>query len=288
VRYLGVNNAPRTAVGVVRFAGWYWVFSLPVWLVVGALVLGAVLLVIRPRRVFFALYGMLALQSALFILYVARGVDALVAVTRYVGDFYQTVPLLVVISVAAHAILCLGQSRALSALATRVPAVAALRHRLSAGRNPPRGRSARAARARTGALLATAAAALVAVSLVTTAPTYPASTPDYAAAAADLRTAPQRAGRTVDLDFYGDHWPHAAGLGAAFQRAGLPWCIANPRWTNMFTDTYMCHGSTPRWTVAMLPTRVVPAGTVVLWSDGGFSVVPRDPQAALLTRTFTG
>ncbi|MFL6089054.1 MAG: hypothetical protein ACJ71Z_02820 [Aeromicrobium sp.] len=74
-------------------------------------VIGLILLVTERardrRRLFLSLHVAVALETALFFYYLARGVDALDPWTTfsYVGRFYQVVPLIFVVAVVVHLIL---------------------------------------------------------------------------------------------------------------------------------------------------------------------------------------
>lgn len=253
VHYLGVGHTPRTGADIVDFVAWYWLgHQAPATMSIAAVAVGAALLATarhRPReRFFFYLYSMLVLQTVLFLGYVARGVDSLDAINRYVGYFYLTVPALLLTITAIHAVVRAADSRPLTRWAAPV-----------------------------------AVAAAVAAFVVGTVAHQPVDEfkggPDYPAIAARLDSDPQRAGRTAELYVHSRHWKMAAGIAIAAQRRGMPWCVldtaANLR--NLFTTAFMCAPGQAGWTVDLIRPGSVPDGTTPIWANAQFAVVDR-PQ----------
>jgi hypothetical protein len=257
--YVSHPNPPRDAGDVARFFRWYWSdATLPVALTVIAAVVAGTLMIIDRRRIFGFLYAMLALQSILFLVYIARGVDVLDAHNRYVGFFYLTVPLLLVAAASAHLAMWLAQW---------------LAQRLSA-----RGEHWRYAVG--GAAVATAVAVLVAGAVATQhARDRYRALPDYPRLVTALDRAPDRHGRVAAFDFAHDRWPEAAGIGVAAQRQHVPWCISNARWTNLFTGNYICKASYHQWTLAIVLSNEIPRSAAVIWRDDKIAVIERDPAA---------
>ncbi len=249
-RYIQLPSRQHSPADVLRFAGWYWQHGVPVLFTVAAIVVAVALLVGERQRLFPYLYGMIALQSVLFLYYVKRGVDALTGVDRYVGFFYLTVPLLLVVTAGVQ-------------LTVRLEAAL------------PRGRVVPLA----------GAAALVLVVLAAGAPQprdHNVGQTNYQAVAARLADDPARDGRTVALDFKHDLWVQAAGIGIAAQRRHLGWCVSNPRWENLFTAEYVCQPRRAQWTLAVRAASDVPPGADVVWRDARIAVVERAPGAPLL------
>jgi hypothetical protein len=255
--YVQNPQLPRTSSQVTHFFAWYWSSAtLPVAVTIVAAVAAVLLMIVDPRRIFGFLYAMLALQTVLFLYYVIRGVDVLDAHNRYVGLFYLTVPLLLVVGAAAHLTLWLGQ---------RLDGVA---------------------RART-AVVIVAAATAVGVFTAEAAATQHArdryrGLTRYDRLVAALDTAPDRHGRAAAFDFAHDRWVQAAGVGIAAQRQHVPWCISNPRWDNLFTSRYLCSASRPQWPLTLVLPDEVPSGAHVVWRDDRLVVIERDPNAPLL------
>jgi hypothetical protein len=225
------DRAPRTVGQIADFVGQYWsVIGVPEAASITAGALAVVLTVTERdrerRRIFLALYGFVLLQSALTVYYVARGVDELTKVNIYVGFFYMTVPLVLVIAAAAQLWLRIART-----LAGRVP------H---------------------WALVGTAALILAALSVQASTlgafalPHNPHS--EYRAMVSVLRADPARAGRVVEFDLdEHDVWPQVAGVAAESARTGLRWCVAVPPgtpWAVLFDTSNTCKANgPPRWQV---------------------------------------
>jgi hypothetical protein len=228
----------------VRFLGWYWSpAQVPLVLTGLAAAAGAVLLctdrVPARRRFFAALYGVLALESVLFLIYLVRGVDELIPKNRYVGFFYLGVPLLLLVAAAAQ-------------LAARVPEV---------GHAFP---------------VAVAATAVAVFAVGATRPGLSSDyrgSPSYPDAVAALAGSPERAGAPIALRFAHDDWPLAAGLVVAGTRRGVPVCVEDPRWTNLFTSRHICPAQAPRRQVRVVRGGTPPAGSRVLWRGSDLVVV---------------
>lgn len=207
----------------LRFVGWFWSsHPVPVWLTVVALaVLVALLATERDadlRRFFGALVAVFALESLLFVAYVARGVDLLSPLDHYVGDFFVTVPMLLVAAAAAYA-------------------------------------AARIERDATPAWIAVAMAGVVAlgVGITRNGLTNPyRGDPAYPAIAAALAANPARAGRPVAITFPLGDWPLAAGVVIAARRGHLPVCVAGRGWETLFTAPLLCRGTADQWALNLM------------------------------------
>ncbi|HLY34359.1 MAG TPA: hypothetical protein VKQ07_07495 [Jatrophihabitantaceae bacterium] len=260
------QRTPRTFGQILDFMGQYWTTrAVPVGLSVAAAVVAVVLTATERnrerRQVFLALYGSVVLQSLLSFYYMARGVDALDRINWYVGLFYMTVPLVLVLAATAQLWIRLTE---LSAPA--VPRIAT-----------------------TGV----AVAAVVALSADATTmrelamPQVPKA--GYPAIVTALRDDPARAGRTVEFDLdEHDTWPIAAGVAEESWRTGLAWCVRDGfqgLWSVLFDSSNICpsSGAANRWQVhfsyhAPLPSDarvIVPANSrrmpVTIYSLPGHS-----------------
>lgn len=266
-QYIHAKQLPRTSSQVTHFFGWYWSSAtLPVAITVVAAVVAALLMIIDRRRFFGFLYAMLGLQSILFLIYVVRGVDLLNTGNRYVGFYYLTVPLLLVVGAAMHLTLWLGQR--LDGLARRRDG--------GAGNAWLR-----------GALAIVAAATAVGVFSAEAVATQHSRDRYHGLIRYDrlvtaLGNAPDRHGRAAAFDFAHDRWVQAAGIGIAAQRQHVPWCLSNPRWDNLFTSTYLCKASRPQWPLALVLPDEIPPGAHVIWRDDQIVVIERDANAPLL------
>jgi hypothetical protein len=245
---------PRTAADVVGFVGHYWT-DLPWILYLLAATLGAALLATERhqlrRRAFACTYGMLVLQSVLFLYYVVRGVDHLVPIElyAYVGYFYRAVPLVLLLTVAVHAYL-------------RLVEVGAVR----SARLGPRAWVPAAALAGVIGVVATATADIGRV--------VPAGH-TYAEGAIAVSELDARGGRLVVIDnLTGEVWATAAGLGLALSREGVDWCITGENaFRIMFGDRTCSRGERKHGLVVGLTDQQVPAGKTLVWHDE-----PGDPR----------
>jgi len=267
-QYVHTKQLPRTSSQVWHFFGWYWSSAtLPVALTIVAAVVAVLLMIVDGRRIFGFLYAMLGLQTILFLVYVVRGVDTLNTGNRYVGFFYLTVPLLLVVGASVHLTLWLGPR--LDGFARR------------------RSGAAGAARLRTAVVIVAAATAVGVLSAEAVATQHARDRyhglTRYDRLVTALGKDPDRHGRTAAFDFAHDRWIQAAGIGVAAQRQHVPWCITNPRWDNLFTSHYLCGAASQRqWPLALVLPDEIPAGAHVVWQDAKLVVIERDPNAPLL------
>lgn len=249
LKYSSAGHEHRTVGAVLRYFEWYWspASRVPIVLIAVAAVLGGALLaterVLERRRFFFRLYALCALETVLLIAYLAAGVDRLNDVNRYVGYFYLTVPMMVVVLAALQ-------------LALRFEPVLA------------RGAQARARGGRM--VLGALAACLLVIGAVGQGLRNRYPTHSYfGTAVTALEQAPARAGRVIEIDAIDDAWTPAGAIALEAQRRGVPWCVIDTGWTRLiFGFGHICHGSAPRWTVVVLkprPGQAVPdlPGTVV-------------------------
>lgn len=197
-------------------------------------------------------YLVLALESALFLYYVMKGIDALEPINFYTGWFYETVPMFLLVLPAVHLILLARQAWPGNRLAGRVAALG---------------------------LVALVAAGLLSPSLTEADPSNPAAGKLLAALAAD----PHRAGRPIVLRFQHDEWSFMAAVLVEGRRTGLPMCVTDPYWTGLFTPAAMCPDPAGHWAVASVSTASYHGGKRVIWSDRDHVVfegtVPNLPPA---------
>lgn len=207
------------------------------------------------RRRFFAwLFGAGFFMSLLFLAYAVRGVDDLNQ--GYIGIFYMSVPLLMLMTAA-------------SAVTTRLTsgfARAGDRHRAG---SVSRGFGLRSA------VPLVAAAVLLAFGLRGPGLTNPyRGQPDVSAAIASVSADAQRGGRPVAIDFPHSMWPQVFGFLVNAHRAGLSTCISDPFWTFMVTTDNVCRPAALQtdWRVSFdpsAPSGGAPApGRSLVWSDG--------------------
>ncbi len=263
LKYSSADHEHRTVAAVLQYFKWYWspASRVPIVLIAAAAVLGAALLaterVTERRRLFIRLYALCALETILLVVYLATGVDHLSLVNRYVGYFYLTVPMLVVLLAAVQ-------------LALRVEPV------LSRG---ALGRS-RAGRVIVGVLVGCLlVAGAVSQGLHNQ---YPAHA-YFGTAVTALDRAPERDGRVIEIDAKDNAWTPAGAIALEAQRRGVPWCVVDTQWTRLiFGGRHICHGTAPRWTVVVLrppPGQPIPdpPGTVVRLPTAAVVVEPDGP-----------
>ena len=248
--YLGHTKLQhRTTWQVAQYEWGYWKdLRLPLLLYPLAISVGVVFTAtesdIRLRRVFIAIYGIVLLESVLTFYYLLHGVDILTprSTFGYVGYFYKTVPLVLLIAAAAQLWLrfrhvsrdrSLGPSGAGTAFVALFAAALTL-----VGATSPR----------LGQLNDPQAEVVPIVNA--------------------LREDPSRAQRAVALveDDLSD-WPAAAAVAIQMQRIGLPWCLwqTSPLDLVLYTSTYLCSAKRGAlWRVDV--TQTVPhAKSEVLW-----------------------
>jgi hypothetical protein len=239
------KNTPRSFGDVWSFFSWYWSHGAVSVLVATFALIGAVALLVTEhdpnrRRSFLAAYAVLALETLLFIVYVARGVDALIPTNRYVGNFYLTVPISLVVLAVAQ-------------LATRVQDAIAARG-LSTMLTP---------------IVAGVAVLGLVLPTIDLRPSWITSKA-FPAIVDALRVAPGRGSRPVAVQIVdGRAWPAVAGIAIEAQRDHLPWCVVGTAkiWNTMFTSRNICAATTGRLVVKVaVQGRGQPQpGSTVIW-----------------------
>lgn len=246
----GSQSHHHSLASALDYLGWYWSRHrswLPIFVL--AAVLGPLLTFVETdpqRRRFFALvYGMAVLQTALFVVYLSRGVDVLNSVNRYTGYFYFMIPLIVVVAAASHLALTLrgaAPATGIVALAAGVALFgvgATLRHLTDGLRGDP----------------------------------------EHTAIVAALDGAARRHGREVRLGGQTWRWPTLAGVQVAASRRHLPMCVGEKSLTNFFTSSYMCTAPADRFDVSLIDTDTWNGRGAVIWHDAATMVVTGDVSA---------
>jgi hypothetical protein len=258
VRYsLRQGGSPHSLADSVRYLGYFWSYvRIPIAVFVIAGVVALAMLVLdrdRRRRTYFAWgYGLLALETALFLYYISHGIDVLDASNYYTGYFYETVPLFLVVFASVHAGLVaharLGAAKP-SWCRYAVPALTIV----------------------------------VAAGLIVTRATAPGFTdlyrgktefPQVVSALAHDR---DRAGRPVVVDFVHADWGAVAGVMIQADRSGLTACLQDPTWTLPFTPAEICSTTADHWRVSILPRSTWNKQGTVVWSNATLVVVEGAP-----------
>jgi hypothetical protein len=242
-------------------------------LMVAAVLLAVVLTATEPdgdrRRFFGWMLGAALAMSVLFLAYAVRGVDDLSQ--GYIGIFYMTVPLVVLMVAAAAVTTAVGRR------ADKVPAAVGLPLATAPAANGgPRTPAASAGRRSLRDHVGLVIPAALTVGLLVAGATGPmVSNPyrgrsDLAAAVATVKAAPGRDGRTVAIQFPHDSWPVVVGFLVNARRAGVVSCLDDPFWTFMVTTDYICRpgAAASSWQVRFDPVTAPGApGAQAIWSD---------------------
>jgi hypothetical protein len=212
------KSGGHTPVQLVRYVLWFWWPHAHAWAVPIVLVAAAALLTWRLpsgplRRLCGSLLAVDALSSVLFLAYAAVGVDFLS--DYYIGYFYWSAPLVVILAIALAATELL----------------------------PGRVATAAAVCAALAAAAAFAVAPLTRFDLAHVDPETPATTgrvtdPTLAAGTAFL--AAKADGRPLVFRFGNGAWPAITGLLVQAERTGVTACVADPSWAFMMTEQFIC------------------------------------------------
>jgi len=262
-KYFSYSSSARSgghgAAQVADYVLWFWwpragAWAVPVLLfaVAGALTwrLPAGLV----RRFCVSLLAFDALSTAAFAVYAAVGIDTLSQ--YYIGYFYWSAPVIVLLAGALAALEALASRRPGAAQGTRI-----------APSWPGLGAAAVAAVA---ACAAFAVAPQTRTSTDHADPANPASTGptvDPAMAAGVARMAALAAGRPIVLRLTHDAWPAMTGVLVQAQRSGVRACVADPNWKFMVTSQFIC---TPEELAdgrafGLYPPGLVPRGMPVVY-----------------------
>lgn len=227
------------AAQVADYVLWFWWPRAGAWAAPVLLYAVAGLLTWRlpagpVRRFCVSLLAFDALSTAAFAVYAAVGIDTLSQ--HYIGYFYWSAPVIVVLAGVLATLEALPSGAAGSALGTRG---SALRTRIV----PSWTGLGIAAVAAVAACAAFALAPQTRTSTDHADPANPAvtgPTVDPAMAAGVARMAALAAGRPIVLRFTHDAWPAMTGVLVQAQRSGVRACAADPNWTFMVTSQFIC------------------------------------------------
>jgi hypothetical protein len=227
------------AAQVADYVLWFWWPRAGAWAAPVLLYAVAGLLTWRlpagpVRRFCVLLLAFDALSTAAFAVYAAVGIDTLSQ--HYIGYFYWSAPVIVVLAGVLATLEALPSGAAGSALGTRG---SALRTRIV----PSWTGLGIAAVAAVAACAAFAMAPQTRTSTDHADPANPAvtgPTVDPAMAAGVARMAALAAGRPIVLRFTHDAWPAMTGVLVQAQRSGVRACVADPNWTFMVTSQFIC------------------------------------------------
>jgi hypothetical protein len=248
VRYtLNHGRTPHSLADSVRFLGQYWTtIRIPTALYIAAALVAAAMLVIdrRSRRCAYFTwgYGILALETGLFLYYIVRGIDVLGASNYYTGYFYETVPLFLILLAFVHAAMVVHSRLAAKAATWRRFAIPV-------------------------------AVTVVAAALIVTRATAQGFTDLYrgndafAAIVTALRDDPVRAGRPVLINFVQAEWGPVAGVMIQADRSDLRTCIDDRSWTRTFTAASMCTTVAGHFPVTIEPRTTWNDRGTVVWSN---------------------
>ncbi len=258
--YIGsAKLAPRTFGQAVRFEYNYFSQAHFPPLLFGVAALVAVALILTEhdaarRRLYTRWYGACALETILVGYYLYHEVDALSNANTYVAQFYETVPLLLLVAAG-------GQL--LERAAQRGRRHGPLRGRHYTASLPgrfPAGILAALSLAGGFTCLAVSGPSLSAL---------PAAQSDMVAAVSAMRSDPGVSGRRIALvEANLSAWPETAGLSIALQRSGAAWCLKGtlPSDRVLFTDAYLCGAASGPLAVLSVSVTPPPKGAVTIWS----------------------
>jgi len=227
----------------LAFFGHFWSSSYPapaaILLVAAAIALLLLDLDRRRGLLFIRAYLLLGLLSALFVYYVAHGIDELSPATYYTGWFYRVVPMFLLVLPLSHLLMLLAQ----------LPL-------------PFRG-------AKVAAAVAVILLALTGATSATLVPSHGPDDPTVAPVLAAIERTEVRLHRAAVLRFTHDQWETAAGVIAAADRAGLPVCLADPYWRGLFSAASMCSTTDGQVELALVGRSDYRGRHPVVWSDRG-------------------
>ena len=269
-RYFSYSSSARSgghgAAQVADYVLWFWWPRAGAWVAPVLLYAVAGLLTWRlsagpVRRFCVSLLAFDALSTAAFAVYAAVGIDALSQ--YYIGYFYWSAPVIVVLASVLAALEALPSRATGSALPTRG---LALPTRIV----PSWTGLGIAAVAAVAACAAFAMAPQTRTSTDHADPANPASTSstvDPALPAGVARLAALAAGRPIVLRFTHDAWPAMTGVLVQAQRSGVRACVADPNWKFMVTSQFICTPAelTDGRVFGLYPPGPVPRGIPVVF-----------------------
>jgi hypothetical protein len=239
------KSGGHTLIQLARYVLWFWWPHAHAWAVPIILVAVALLLTWRLpsgplRRFCGSLLAVDAISTLLFIAYAAVGVDFLS--DYYIGYFYWSAPLLVILAIALAATELLpGQLAAVAAVAAAVAAATAF------------------------AVTPLTQFDLAHVDPETPSVTGPVTDPTLAAGTAAL--AAKADGRPLVFRFGNNAWPAVTGLLVQSERTGVTACVADPNWAFMMTEQFICTPAELREgeSFVVYPPGPVPPGSTVVY-----------------------
>jgi hypothetical protein len=235
-----------TAAQVTDYVLWFWWPHANAWLapvLLLAVALGVIVGLTRGplRRFLVALLALNVVSTLAFVLYTAIGIDDLFS--RYIGYFYWSAPLIMVLIIVVGAVEALRQ-RSGRVLRAAAPAIAVL----------------------------AAAAAFITLAVL---PGTRTSTGDIneSLPAAVAALAARSPGQTIALEV--DHivWPQAIGFLDQAERTGVRACLVDPWYTFLVTKQFICTPSQVASSAGYwFYPPAAPPGTHVILRFTGFSV----------------
>jgi hypothetical protein len=239
------KSGGHTLIQLARYVLWFWWPHAHAWAVLIVLVAVALLLTWRLpsgplRRFCGSLLAVDALSTLLFIAYSAVGVDFLT--DYYIGYFYWSAPLLVILAIALAATGLLPRQVAdVAAVAAAVAAATAF------------------------AVTPLTQFDLAHVDPETPSTTGPVTDPTLAAGTAAL--AAKADGRPLVFRFGNNAWPAITGLLVQSERTGVTACVADPNWAFMMTEQFICTPAELREgeSFVVYPPGPVPRGSTVVY-----------------------
>jgi hypothetical protein len=225
-KYFSYSSSSRAgghgAAQVVRYTLWFWWPHSYAWAVL--VVLSAVACAVTwrlaagpVRRFCWALLVFDALSTVLFACYAAVGIDDLTQ--YYIGYFYWSAPVILLVVIAAGVVAALARQGAPSWLGLAAAAMAAV-----------------------AAVAAFAVAPQTRTSTDHTDPNTLATGPntDPSLPAGVARVAALANGRPLVLRFPHAAWPEVTGFLVQAERTGVTACVADPYWEFMMTSQFIC------------------------------------------------
>lgn len=216
------------------------------------------------RRLFIAVYGVLVLETTLTFYYLLRGVDLLTPenVYGYVGYFYETVPLVLLIAAASQVWMRFSRAASRS------------QHTIFQSQH------AIAYRGGTSLIALLSIAGTLAGAMNSDLGRLPDPQSNVVPVVNALRQSPDRGQRPVALveDSLSD-WPVAAAIGIEMQRVGLRWCLWKtvPMDVVLYTPSFVCSPKQHRLWQVHVSSATASSVSEVLWQGA----LGDDPHAVV-------
>jgi hypothetical protein len=238
-KYIAYGHSARAGAHsfgrVVRYALWFWWPYRAAWLaplLLLALTLAAIFWFSRrPLRGFLlALLGINVVSTLTFLLYAAVGIDDLAA---YIGYFYWSAPLIMVLIIAVAAVEALGASGVLRAPSLRLD--------LWRPQRPDPGGALRRRTVNPGGCVAVLAA-MAALAVLAVLPGTRTSTGDVDESLPGVvaSLAARAPGKPIVLELDHAAWPEVVGVLVQAERTGVTACMADPSYAFIVTRQFIC------------------------------------------------